>query len=111
MMELICLLSPAFLSTYLLEKHLKTFFHWKEFAVTYFTFTGLINMCALGITAYFSDRKSDIVNAALFKVSFSFKYLILGFFLAIVLPAAYAIIKQCIQIELIVERVSSDEKQ
>lgn len=50
-----------------------------------------------------------VLNSNMISIGFSFKYLLLGYILAVILPAVYSVVKKCIQIELVMQGEDKDE--
>jgi len=109
MMQLICFFAPAFLAVYLYEKNAGELFSAKRFFVSYITFAGIINMLCLGAVAVLLHHPDYVLNSNMISIGFSFKYLLLGYALAAVLPTAYGIIKKCLQIEFSVEAEGNEK--
>lgn len=103
MIQLICLFAPALLAAYLYEKNMKETFSFRKFFIIYTTFVGIINMLCLGAVAVLLHHPDYVININMISIGFSFKYLLLGYALAIILPVGYSIVKTCISIEFVVE--------
>lgn len=109
MIQMICFFAPSLLAARLYEKKERKHFTVKEFVVAYASFVGIINMLCHGAVAVLLHHPDYVLNTNMISIGFSFKYLLLGYILAVVLPTTYSVIKECIRIELVVQVENEDE--
>lgn len=109
MIQLICLFTPATLSLLLLTREKKRSL--LETLCLYTVLLGLINMLTLAVTSVFSSHADHIVQATLFTVSFSYRYLLLSFVFAWLLPTAYRKIREILRIELLVHPAAAPQDE
>ena len=110
MMQLICFFAPPLLAAALYKKKYREISA-EELIVVYITFVGIINMLCLGAVAVLLHHPDYALDSNMLSIGFSFKYLLLGYILAVILPSAYDIIKNGIKIELVVEAEESDKEE
>lgn len=89
MIQLICFFTPAFLAAELFEAKQNRQLTAREFITAYIIFVGIINFLCLSIVALIFHHPDYIMNQNVFTIGFSFKYLLLSFFLAMILPYIY----------------------
>lgn len=103
MLQLICFFAPALFAAYLYEENMKESFSFKKFLVIYTAFVGVINMLCLGSVAILLHHPDYVLNIDMISIGFAFKYLLLGYVLAVILSIGCSVVKKCIRIEFIVE--------
>lgn len=104
MTQLICQFSPALLSVYLIRKERKDPHTPIDFIVLYGIMVGLINMLVIAVTVVFFSHGSTLIDRTLFYGSYTYRYLLLSFFCAYVLPKAYFLGRTILRIELTARR-------
>ena len=98
MIQIICFLSPAFLAVTIFEKNRDVILTKKEFITVYFVLASLINFLCLSVVAVVFHHRDYIVSGDIFNMGFTFKYLLLGLSLAVLLPEIYEKGKQYIKL-------------
>lgn len=109
MAQIIAMLSPAVMALMVWRRWNKRSVDAWENLEVYVVFVGLINMLCLGAVAVVFRHPDYIVNNMLFNTKFTFRYLALGFALAILLNVVWKIL-QCFNIGIVVEDVRDEEQ-
>lgn len=110
MVQIICVLFPSIISVAILEAIMKESFNLKQtiYAFCGFCITNL--MLEVFIMAFFFKNLNGTFNLMDFTNIHTFKYLLLGIFIAIVLPFIFDIFRRNIMIEIDVKRKGKNEK-
>lgn len=100
MIQMICLLSPAFLAA-TIHQHLKnTPLSGWEFVSTLAIFSGVINMLSTGVVAVLFGHPTTLLSENGFTAILTCKYLVLSFVFALILPHVINFFQRIIRIEL-----------
>lgn len=103
MIQLICLLSPAFLAVAVLQKVGGNPIRGWDFAYALAISAGVVNMLSAAVlTVLFGGGATPLTDGG-FSAALSFKYLALSFAFALVLPYAYDILHRIVKIELSIQ--------
>jgi len=100
MIQLICLLSPAFLAVAVLQRIGGKPIRGWDFAYALAISAGVINMLSAAVLTVLFGGGTTLLTDAGFSATLSFKYLALSFAFALVLPYAYDILHRIVKIEL-----------
>lgn len=99
MIQLICLLSPAFLAVAVLQRIGGKPIRGWDFAYALAISAGVVNMLSAAVLTVLFGGATPLTDAG-FSAALSFKYLALSFAFALVLPYAYDILHRIVKIEL-----------
>ena len=107
-MYIICLFFPSILATIIHEKNYSNLNN-NIFFKVYLAYTFIINFIIIGYLNFFTTLSENIINANLFTVDFSFKYMLIALLLSIILPISYKMIQSTIKISISVKEKNNEK--
>lgn len=95
MVQLVCFFTPAILAVKLFEIKRQVPFTHRQFISLYVLLVGIINMVCCGVIAIIFQHAEYVISVdELFTAIFTLKYLLLGFAVAVILPAVYTLFQK-----------------
>lgn len=100
MNRLICEFAPAVLAVVIWGRIQGKPLRGWDFWIPYAIMTGVINMMGMMVLTVVFGEGGTVFTEELFNATFSWRYLLMSFFFAVLIPYAYDVLRRVVRIEV-----------